>query len=308
MKTLNRGSFAICLLLIAALMVSAPEVRAQGGYGPRDIATPPPAINTNTASKVKFEQNLGAQVPLDLVFRDEEGREAPLASYIGRRPAVLALVFHTCPLLCSQIMGGLTRSLKAVPLQPGVDFDVLAVSFDPADTPATAKEKKAVYLERYGRPETEAGWKFLTGDKEEIDALCESVGFTYVYTPENKQFAHAAGLVVLTPGGQAAQYFFGIDYPAKNLETAIERAGAGRLGSKIHALLLLCYDYDSATGQYTLSIVRALRALAALTALSLGAYVFLMFRRDRRGRIESGDAPGFGGASPTADPGLGPDH
>lgn len=304
MKTLSLGRLSIPLFVIAALTVSAPEVRAQGGYGPRDITDPPKAINTNTASKVKFEQQLGAQVPLSLIFRDEEGREAPLASYIGRRPAILALVFHTCPLLCSQIMGGLTRSLKAMPLKPGVDFDVLAVSFDPADTPVVAKEKKAVFMERYDRPGTEDGWKFLTGDKEEIDALCESVGFEYVYTPENKQFAHAAGLVVLTPGGQAAQYFFGIDYPAKNLETAIERAGAGRLGSKIHALLLLCYDYDAATGHYTLSVFRALRAMAALTALSLGAYIFFMFRRDRRGRLASGDAPGSGGAAPTTDAGL----
>src|SRR5690606_35128582 len=128
-------------------------------------------------------------------------------------------------------------------------------------------------------PGTENGWKFLTGDKEEIDALCEAVGFKYVYNPESKQFVHAAGIVVLTPGGQAAQYFFGIDYPPGDLEAAIKRAGEGRLGSKIGALLLLCYDYDSATGTYTLSIVRLLRAFAALTALSLGAYVFLMFRR-----------------------------
>jgi len=302
-KTSAFRPLAIPILLSAALAIPTPAVRAQGGYGPRDIAAPPPAISHNTASKVKFDQRLGAQVPLNQIFRDEEGRAAPLASHLGRRPAVLALVFHSCPLLCSQILSGLTRTLKAVPLQPGVDFDVLAVSFDPEDSPSDAKEKKAVYLERYDRPGSEEGWRFLTGEKEAIDALCEAVGFEYVYNPASKQFAHAAGIVVLTPGGQAAQYFFGIDYPAKELEAAIKRAGEGRLGSKIHALLLLCYDYDSATGQYTLSIFRLLRALAALTALSLGAYLFLMFRRDRRGRFESGDAPGFKGPAPSADPG-----
>ena len=308
MKTSVLRPFAVPALLIAALAIPAPKVRAQGGYAaPRDLTAPSPEIAANTASQVKFDQKLGAQIPLDLVFRDEEGREAPLASHLGRRPAVLALVFHSCPLLCSQILGGLTRSLRAVPLQPGVDFDVLAVSFDPADTPSVAKEKKAVYLERYDRPGSENGWKFLTGRKEEIDALCDAVGFKYVYNPETKQFAHAAGVVVLTPGGQASQYFFGIDYPARDLESALKGAGEGRLGSKIHALLLLCYDYDSATGKYTLSIVRLLRALAALTALSLGAYIFLMFRRDRRGRFEeSGGSPGFGGAAPTADPGPRP--
>lgn len=306
MKTSAFRPLAIAGLLTAALALSAPSARAQGGYGPRDIQAPPPVNNplaANTASRVKFDQTLGAQVPLNAVFRDEEGREAPLASFIGRRPVVLALVFHSCPLLCSQILGGLTRSLRAVPLQAGADFDVLAVSFDPADTPAAAKEKKGVYLRQYNRPGTEDGWKFLTGDKAEIDALCDAVGFKYVYNPETKQFAHAAGVVVLTPGGQAAQYFFGIDYSPGDLEAAIKRAGEGRLGSKIAAMLLLCYDYDSATGKYTLSIVRTLRLFAALTALSLGAYVFLMFRRDRRGRFESGDAPGPEGATPTADPG-----
>lgn len=301
MKTFLPRPLAIPCLMIAALALSASEVRAQGGgYVPQDLA--PPEIS-NTASRVKFDQKLGAQVPLNLVFRDEEGREAPLASHLGRRPAVLALVFHSCPLLCSQILGGLTRNLKAVPLQPGVDFDILAVSFDPADTPSASKEKKAAYLARYDRPGTENGWKFLTGRKEDIDALCESVGFEYVYNPVTKQFAHAAGVVILTPGGQTAQYFFGIEYPAKDLETAIKRAGEGRLGSKITALLLLCYDYDSATGQYTLSIVRLLRALATITALSLGAYLLLMFRRDRNnGRPELGEASGPEDAAPTVDP------
>ena len=305
MKTPVLRPLAFPSLLIAALALSSSPARAQGGYGPRDFDAPAVAnpLAANTASMVKFDQKLGAQIPLDLVFRDEEGREAPLASHIGRRTVVLALVFHSCPLLCSQILGSLTRTLRAVPLQPGADFDVLAVSFDPADTPSVAKEKKGVYLARYDRPGTEDGWKFLTGGKEEIDALCDAVGFKYVYNPESKQFAHAAGIVVLTPGGQTAQYFFGIDYPPGDLEAAIKRAGEGRLGSKIASMLLLCYDYDSATGKYTLSIVRVLRAFAALTALSLGAYVFLMFRRDRRGRFESGDASGPEGAAPTADPG-----
>jgi len=305
-KTSVLRPLAIPSLLIAALALSAPAARAQGGYGPRDFEAPPAANHgVSAASLAKFDQKLGSQVPLDLVFRDEEGREAPLASHLGRRPAVLALVFHSCPLLCSQILGSLTRTLRAVPLQPGADFDVLAVSFDPADTPSVAKEKKNAYLARYDRPGTENGWKFLTGDKEEIDALCEAVGFKYVYNPESKQFAHAAGIVVLTPGGQTAQYFFGIDYPPGDLEAAIKRAGEGRLGSKIASMLLLCYDYDSATGKYTLSIVRALRAFGTLTALSLGLYLFLMFRREFRGRPGGGDARGGDAGAAAAGDGPG---
>jgi protein SCO1/2 len=261
-----------------------------------------PAVAT-TASRVGFDQRLGEQVPLDLVFRDEAGREAPLGSYFGRRPVVLALVFHRCPLLCNQVLTGLTRSLKPLPLQAGVDFDVAAVSIDPEDAPETAARKKAGYLERYDRPGSEAGWHFLTGRKEAIDALCKSVGFRYVYDEQKKLFAHAAGVVVLTPGGQAAQYFYGIEYPSKELDGAIRRAASGRVGSRIAKLLLLCYDYDAATGKYTLSIIRLLRVFGTLTALSLGLYLFVMFRRERLGR--PGDEPRpEGAAAAVPGPGL----
>ena len=256
-----------------------------------------------TASRVGFDQRLGEQVPLDLVFRDETGEEVRLGSYFGRRPVVLALVFHRCPLLCNQVLTGLTRSIKPLPLEAGVDFDVLAVSIDPEDTPEVAARKKSGYLDRYDRPGSEGGWHFLTGRKEAIDALCGSVGFKYVYDPQKKLFAHAAGVVVLTPGGQAAQYFYGIEYPSKELDGAIRRAASGRIGSRIAKLLLLCYDYDAATGKYTLSIVRLLRVFGTLTALSLGVYLFVMFRRERLGRL--GDEPRPEGATATAVPGPG---
>jgi protein SCO1/2 len=273
----------IRVVLLAALAAAVPaRARAQA------FAT--------TASQVGFDQRLGEQVPLDVVFRDEAGREAPLGSYFGRRPVVLALVFHSCPLLCNQVLTGLTRSLKPLPLQAGVDFDVLAVSIDPEDTPELAARKKAGYLERYDRPGSESGWHFLTGRKEAIDALCSAVGFRYVYDARKKLYAHAAGVVVLTPGGQAAQYFYGIEYPSKELDGAIRRAASGRIGSRIAKLLLLCYDYDAATGRYTLSIVRLLRVFGTLTALSLGVYLLVMFRRERLGRP---------GAAATAVPGPG---
>lgn len=284
----------LTILLAAVTAATAAGDEPIDPTAPRKTASDPAAF-ASTASRVKFEQKLGGQVPLAATFVDEEGKEAPLSSRIGRRPVVLALVFHRCPLLCNQVLAGLTRALKPLPLNAGVDFDVLAVSIDPEDTPESARKKKEGYLERYDRPGTEAGWTFLTGKKEAIDALCESVGFEYVRNPATGQYAHAAGIVVLTPGGAAAQYFFGIDYPPKELDAAIRRAAEGRTGSKIAQLLLLCYDYDSATGKYTLSIVRLLRAFGALTALSLGLYLFIMLRRENR--AHPGDGP----------PGVAPD-
>jgi protein SCO1/2 len=285
----------IFIFRAAVLVVVATAVASESRGEPQQFAT--------TASQVGFDQRLGEQVPLDLAFRDEAGVEAPLGSYFGRRPVILALVFHRCPLLCNQVLTGLTRSLKPLPIGAGVDFDVVAVSIDPEDTPEVAGRKKAGYLERYDRPGGEAGWHFLTGRKEAIDALCKAVGFRYVYDAQKQLFAHAAGVVVLTPGGQAAQYFYGIEYPSKELDGAIRRAASGRIGSRIANLLLLCYDYDAATGKYTLSIVRLLRVFGTLTALSLGVYLFVMFRRERLGRL--GDEPRPEGAATTAVPGPG---
>lgn len=265
---------------------------------PRKISSDPNALGS-TAARVKFDQKLGSQVPLTATFRDEEGREIQLSSRFGRRPVVLALVFHRCPLLCNKVLEGLVRTLKPLPLNAGVDFDVLAVSIDPEDTPESAGKKKAGYLDRYDHPGTEGGWSFLTGEKAAIDAVCDAVGFEYVRNPANGQYAHAAGIVVLTPGGKTSQYLFGLDYSPKELDAAIRSAAEGRTGSKIQALLLLCYDYDSATGKFTLSIVRLLRASATLTALSLGLYLFLMFRREARGR--AGGGPPDAGPTATED-------
>ncbi|OJW20964.1 MAG: hypothetical protein BGO49_29865 [Planctomycetales bacterium 71-10] len=288
----------LAILLAAATAAAALGDEPIDPTAPRKTASDPAAFES-TASRVKFEQKLGSQVPPGATFVDEEGREVQLSSRLGRRPIVLALVFHRCPLLCNKVLEGLVRALKPLPLNAGVDFDVLAVSIDPEDTPESALKKKVGYLERYDRPGTEGGWSFLTGKKEAIDALCSSVGFEYVRNPATGQYAHAAGIVVLTPGGEAAQYFFGLDYPPKELDAAIRRAAEGRTGSKIASLVLLCYDYDSATGKYTLSIVRLLRAFGTLTALSLGLYLFLMLRRESR--THAGDGPPGVGPAPAGD-------
>jgi protein SCO1/2 len=217
-------------------------------------------------------------------FRDESGRELPLGDYFGQRPVILAPVYFGCPLLCGQVLAGLARSLKPLSLEAGRDFDVIAFSIDPDEGPAMALAKKTVYLERYDRPGTESGWHFLTSEQASIRALAEKIGFRYTYNPQTKLFTHAAGVVIVTPEGVVSRYFFGIDYPPKELQLELERARAGRVGSRIGKLLLLCYDYDAATGKYTLSILRLIRVLGTATAVSLAGFLFVMFRREGRDR------------------------
>jgi protein SCO1/2 len=243
-------------------------------------------------NRVGFDQKLGDRLPLDRRFRDDSGRELALAELLGGRPVILAPVYFRCPLLCNQTLNALTRSLKPLSLDAAKDFDVVAVSIDPEESAELAAKKKASYLERYDRPGTEAGWHFLTGDRASIAALTEAIGFRYTYNPQTRLFAHAAGIVVVTPDGRISRYFYGIDYPAKDLQAELQRARAGRIGSPIGRLLLLCYDYDAATGQYTLSILRLTRVLGVATVLALVSFMLVMFRRERvrrRGEAPSGE-------------------
>ncbi|WP_165223141.1 SCO family protein [Aquisphaera insulae] len=260
----------ILITTVAALGVLAGGARAQSTAG------------GGITADIGFDQNLGAQAPIDLTFRDEKGRGVRLSDYLGRRPAVLVLGYYRCPLLCNQVLNGVTRTLRAIPQAAGTDFDVIAVSIDPKEQPELAGAKKATYVEEYGRGSPD-GWHFLVGDEGPIGELARAVGFRYKFNAASGLYAHAAGFVVLTPDGRVARYFYGIDYQPKELSGAISAASRGGIGSPIRALLMLCYDYDSATGKYTLSIVRISRVLGTATALSLGLYMFIMIRRERRG-------------------------
>ena len=230
--------------------------------------------------RVGFDQKLGTRLPLDRRFRDDSGRELALGELFGRRPVIVVPVYYQCPLLCNQTLNALTRSLKPLSLDAGKDFDVVAVSIDPEEMPELASTKKAGYLERYGRPGTESGWHFLTGEAASIAAVTEAIGFRYTYNPQTKLYAHAAGIVIATPDGRISRYYYGIDYPARDLQVELKRANSGQIGSPISGLLLLCYDYDAATGKYTLSILRLMRVLGVATVLTLGSFLFVMFRRD----------------------------
>ncbi|MBX6311347.1 MAG: SCO family protein [Isosphaeraceae bacterium] len=231
---------------------------------------------------VGFDQKLGAPVPLDLMFRDESGRVIRLGDYFGKRPVILTLVYYNCPLLCTQTLNGLARGLKPLTPSIGQDFEVVTVSIDPTETSELAKAKKAAYLRRYGRPGSESGWHFLTGEADSIAKLARAVGFRYSYNPRTRLYAHAAGLVVATPDGRLSRYFYGIDYSPKDLQFGLMESSAGKIGSPIKRLLLFCYDYDAATGRYTLAIVRLMQVLGTATALALGTYLVVMLRRERR--------------------------
>ena len=241
----------------------------------------PPIMN-----EIGFDQRLGESVPLDAEFRDEEGRTVRLGDFFGRKPVVLNLVYFDCPMLCTVSLNGLTSALDVASVTPGQEFELLTISFDPRETPGLASAKKKAYLARYKRPGAGAGWHFLTGDKASIDRVTRAVGFRYAWDGETKQFAHPAGLLVLTPEGTISRYLFGIEYSPKDLRLAIVESGEGKVGGPVDDFLLFCYQYNPLTGRYSASILNLVRVLAVLTVLALGGFVYSMWRRekaDRRG-------------------------
>ncbi len=234
---------------------------------------------------VGIEQKLGEQLPLDTEFKDEDGKTVKLGSYFNNgRPVILALVYYECPMLCNQVLNGLTGSLKGISFDAGKEFDVVAISFDARenDKPDLAKNKKASYMERYGRAGTEKGWHFLTGTQGSIDKVTSSAGFTYRWDEKSGQFAHAAGVMVTTPEGKMSRYFYGIDYSPKDIKFGLMESAASKVGNPAEQLLLYCYHYDPATGKYGLAILRVMRVGGVLTLVGLGAMVFVFWRRNKK--------------------------
>jgi protein SCO1/2 len=231
--------------------------------------------------EVAFEQRLHAQIPRHLVFRDDAGRSVQLGDYFGTLPVMLTLAYYECPMLCGLVLDGLAHSLGALSLSIGEQFVVVTVSFDPRDTPGQAAVKKAQYMHSYARPGAAAGWHFLTGDEATIRSLTEAVGFQYAYDAEQGQFAHAAGIVVLTPQGRIARYLYGIEFAPKDVRLALVEAAAGEIGAAVDQLLLFCYQYDPITGTYGLVITKVLQLASLLTVVTVGGFLVLMFRRDR---------------------------
>ena len=241
--------------------------------------------------KVGFDQKLNAQVPLGLVFRDESGHSVQLASYFGRKPVVLSLVYYECPMLCTLALNGQLRLYRGLDFNVGDQFEVITVSINPRETPALAAAKKASYLSRYRRPGADLGWHFLTGAEPAISALTDAVGFHYEYDPVSRQYAHATGLMVLTPEGRIAAYQYGVEYSPADLRLAVIEASEGKVGTPVEQVLLYCFHYDPATGKYSVAIMKLVRASAIATFAALFTFIILASRR-RRVRLPQAEARG----------------
>lgn len=235
--------------------------------------------------KVGIEQKLGVQLPIDTELKDEDGRIVKLGSFFGKgRPVIVAFVYYECPMLCNQVLNGLTGSLKGISFDAGREFDVVAISFDAREFEKAdlAKNKKASYMERYGRPGTEKGWHFLTAAQESIDKATSAAGFSYKWDEKSNQFAHAAGVMIATPDGKLSRYFYGIDYAPKDLKFGLMESAESKVGNAAEQLLLYCYHYDPATGKYGLAILRVMRLGGILTLIGMGVMGFVFWRRNKR--------------------------
>ena len=232
--------------------------------------------------KLGFDQRVGQRVPADLLFRDENGRTVRIGDYFGKRPVVLSLVYFGCPMLCPLTLDGLTRSLKGMNFDAGKEFEVVVVSFDPNETAAMAATAKRAALQRYGRPETAGGWHFLTGGAEPIRRLTQTVGFRYFYDERAGQFAHAAGIVLLTPQGVASRYLYGIEFPARNVRLGLVEAAGNRIGSPFDQVLLYCFHYDPVGGRYSAVTLNIVRLSAILTVVGLGLMIVLLRRHENQ--------------------------
>ncbi len=274
------------LAAAACLLIAAPPATAQMTGSPTVGYKQQPGMTSATMPaplrEIGFDQNLDTRVPLDTAFKDEAGGAVTLGDYFGTRPVVMVFAYYDCPMLCTLVINGLASALDVLSLEPGKDFEIVTVSFDPRDTPATAAAKKAAYIARYKRPGAAASWHFLTGEQASIDRLTRAAGFRYVWDKETKQFAHPTGVIVLTPDGRLARYLFGIEYGPRALRYAIVEASNGKVGSAIDSLLLYCYHYDPMTGRYGVAIMRAVRIAAAATVLALGAFIVVMVRSEKR--------------------------
>lgn len=247
----------------------------------KGIMSPPANVRPPRLENVGIEQHLNAQVPADLTFRDETGKTVRLGDYFGRKPLILNLVYYNCSMLCGEVLSGLTGTMRLVKFDIGKEFEVVTVSFDPRETPEIAATKKKEYLKRYTRPGAAEGWHFLTGSAESVNVLTKTVGFQYQYDPKIDQFAHATAIMVLTPDGRISRYFYGVDFPPKDLRMGLVEASEGKIGNAVDQVLLYCYHYNPATGKYGAVITNILRLGAGITILVLGGFLLIMFRLEK---------------------------
>jgi protein SCO1/2 len=243
------------------------------------IMAPPASVKPAGLENVGINQRLEQQIPLDLTFRDETGKTVQLGNYIGKKPVILNFVYYRCPMLCPELLIGLESSLKVLKFDVGKEFDVVTVSFDPNDTPQLAAAKKADILKRYNRHGAESGWHFLTGDAQSITALADAAGFHYQFDKKTGQFAHGTAIMVLTSEGKVSQYYYGVDFPPKDLRLSLIQASDNKIGTLADAVLLYCFHYDPATGKYSVMIGRLIQVGGGLTIVLIGGMLLLLSKR-----------------------------
>ncbi len=272
--------FQNSLWIAAALVSLTASGSGQGMYsGAGGIMAPSANVKPPGLNNVGIEQKLNQQLPLNLSFRDETGRTVKLGDYFSNKPVILSLVYYRCPMLCGELLSGLEGSLKAMSFDVGKDFDVVTVSFDPKDTPADATEKKASVLKHYQRVGAAEGWHFLTGSQESITALTNAVGFSYDYDAKSGQFAHSTAIMVITPEGKIAQYYYGVEFPPRDLRLGLVQASQNKIGTLADQVLLYCYHYDPQSGKYGAIISHMIQLAGGATLLSLGTVLIILFRR-----------------------------
>ena len=279
------GIAALLALSLAAAAQTIPD-----NVGKASSGLPAQLLN------VGFEPQLNAQLPLDVSFRDESGREVQLREYFGRKPVVLALVYYGCPMLCNQVEMGVVGSLKMLSFNPGRDYEVVFVSFDTRETPDMAAKKKAAALSRFNRPETAAGWHFLTGKEEAVHAVAGAANFRYSFDEKHNLFAHASGIMLLTPDGRISRYFYGVEYPSRDVRLGLVDASAGKIGTPIDHLLLYCFQYNPETARYSATVLKIVRLAGVLTIFTIVAGILIFRRRDIRSASATSRPPLQGGS------------
>ncbi len=277
---------------MAVLLLWGGPVSAQIMGDTPKLAKPPAEI----LSQIGIDQKLNAQVPLDLPFKDAHGRDVKLGDYFGKQPVILALVYYDCPMLCTETLNGMVSAFRILNFEMGKQYQVVTVSFDPKEGPDLAWKKKQAYVHQYGRPGADQGWHFLTGPLSSIAALTQAVGFRYAWDNRTQQYAHATGLMVLTPQGRIAQYYYGVEFSPRDLRLGLVEASQEHIGTIVDEVLLYCYHYDPRTGKYGAVITRVLQVAGVITILVLGGFMFLMFKIEpKRERLKPGDGPGRSG-------------
>jgi protein SCO1/2 len=277
MKHVRKIAGLVAVLALAVVFAGSANVSAQtvpGGVGASSNGLPVALRN------VGFEPPLNGQIPLATHFKDEAGSDVAFGDYFHGKPVLLALVYYGCPMLCNQVEQGVVGSLKMLSFNPGNDYEVVFVSFDPRESADMAAQKKTAALTHFGRPQTAAGWHFLTGSKDSIDAITQAANFRYSFNEKTNIFAHASGIMLLTPDGRISRYFYGVEYPSRDVRLGLVDASAGKIGTPIDHLLLYCFQYDPSTARYSATILRIIRIGGLFTIFTIVAGILIFRRRD----------------------------